>query len=50
MVSPAQDVASTRELTDLIGSKLQVVRLSRQVLHLDHECWNPETVHHIVGI
>jgi hypothetical protein len=50
MISTAQDVASAREFTDLVGGKLQVVGLSRQILHLNHECWNPESVDHITGI
>ena len=50
MISAAQDVASARELTDLVGGKLQLICLTRQVLHLNHECWNPKSMDDIAGI
>ena len=47
VISSTEDVASAGELTQLIGGELELVSFTRQVLHLNHEGWNPESVDHI---
>jgi len=49
MISTAEDVATTWVFANFVGGKLQVVLNSGQILHLNHECWDPKSVHYIAG-
>jgi hypothetical protein len=48
MISSAENVASSWELTQFIGGELKLIGLTRQVLHLNHESWDPKTMDYII--
>jgi hypothetical protein len=48
VIAAAQDVATSWKLTQLVCSEFKGVGDTWQILHLNHESWNPEAMNNII--